>query len=103
MCRVTVEGGVESPFLVVELDREDRAVEAVDMVFVSLRLVWSGGMIESMNSVGESVEVGVAWVERRCSETEPRDDCGVVVAAVGESVLLMMILGLLVLAERVVC
>ena len=99
---MTVEGGVESPFLVVELDREDRAVEAVDMVIVSFRLAWSGGMIESMNSVGESVEVGVAWVERRCSETEPRDDCGVV-AAVGESVLLMMIFGLLVLAERVVC
>ena len=99
---MVVEGGVERTFLVVEVDREDRAVEAVDMVIVSFRLAWSGGMIESMNSVGESVEVGVAWVERRCSETEPRDDCGVV-AAVGESVLLMMIFGLLVLAERVVC
>lgn len=102
MCRVTVEGGVDCTFLVVEVDREDRAVEAVDVVFVSLRVAWSGGMIELMNSVGESVEVGVAWLERRRSETEPRDDCGVV-AAVGESVLLMMIFGLLVLAERVVC
>ena len=100
---MVVEGGVECTFLVVEVDREDRAVEAVDMVFVSLRVEWSVGMIESMNSAGESVEVGVAWLERRRSETEPRDDCGVVVAAVGESVLLMMILGLLVLAERVVC
>ena len=100
---MVVEGGVERTFLVVEVDREDRAVEAVDMVFVSLRVEWSVGMIESMNSAGESVEVGVAWLERRRSETEPRDDCGVVVAAVGESVLLMMILGLLVLAERVVC
>lgn len=100
---MVVEGGVERTFLVVEVDREDRAVEAVDMVFVSLWVEWSVGMIESMNSAGESVEVGVAWLERRRSETEPRDDCGVVVAAVGESVLLMMILGLLVLAERVVC
>ena len=92
--------GVCCTFRVVEVEWEDRAVETVDVVFVSLRVAWSGGVIESMNSAGESEEVGVTRRERGRSVTEPREDCGVF-AVVGEGVLLVMVVGLLVSAVRV--